>query len=75
MKVLILFLTLRVVSPAFSEMIAEAPHQVWKVGERRWSAEEEENFARWGLRKCEMILSQMKTAFWKRGRGGREKKI
>jgi hypothetical protein len=47
MKVLILFLTLLVVSPAFSEMITESSHQVWKVGERRWTAEEESNFARW----------------------------
>ncbi|MBM4340938.1 MAG: hypothetical protein FJ110_15510 [Deltaproteobacteria bacterium] len=47
MKALILFLILLVSSYAFGETITESPHQVWKVGERRWNVEEEEHFARW----------------------------
>jgi hypothetical protein len=47
MRALILFLILLVAFPAFSETITESPHQVWKVGERRWSVEEERKFATW----------------------------
>jgi len=47
MKVLILLLLLFLTSPVFSETIVESPHQVWKVGERRWTIEEEANYARW----------------------------
>ncbi|MBM4323027.1 MAG: hypothetical protein FJ115_05650 [Deltaproteobacteria bacterium] len=47
MKALILILILLLASLASSETIIESPHQVWKVGERRWSVEEESNFARW----------------------------
>ncbi len=47
MKALLIILLLLPVIPAFGESIKESPHQVWKVGERRWTAEEESNFARW----------------------------
>jgi hypothetical protein len=47
MKVLILLLLLFLTSPVFSETIVESPRQVWKVGERRWTIEEEANYARW----------------------------
>ncbi len=47
MKLLIFLLLLLPVSSALSEMNVESPHQVWKVGERRWSVQEEINFAQW----------------------------
>jgi hypothetical protein len=47
MRVLILLLTFLSTTPAFSETTKESPHQLWKVGERRWTVEEESNFARW----------------------------
>ncbi|MDP2968857.1 MAG: hypothetical protein Q8P64_06590, partial [Deltaproteobacteria bacterium] len=33
--------------PSFGETVRESPLQVWSVGDRRWTAEEESNFARW----------------------------
>ena len=33
--------------PSLSETIKESPLQVWKVGDRRWTIEEEENYAKW----------------------------
>jgi hypothetical protein len=47
MKALLIILILLPVLPAFGESIKESPHQVWKVEERRWTNEEEENFAGW----------------------------
>jgi len=47
MKALPLLLLLLIGMPAFGESIIESPHQVWKVGEQRWTDEEESNFARW----------------------------
>ncbi|MBM4349885.1 MAG: hypothetical protein FJ106_08375 [Deltaproteobacteria bacterium] len=47
MKALPLLLLLLISMPAFGESIIESPHQVWKVGEQRWTDEEESNFARW----------------------------
>lgn len=47
MKALLIILLLLPTIPALGESIKESPHQVWKVGERRWTVEEEANFARW----------------------------
>ncbi len=47
MKAPLLFLLLLIAAPAFGESIKESPHQVWKVGERRWTVEEESHFAKW----------------------------
>lgn len=42
-----LLLLLCFATPSFGESLKESPLQVWKVGERRWTIEEEENYARW----------------------------
>ncbi len=47
MRCLIIFLVLLYSIPSFAGSIKESPHQVWKVEDRRWTAEEESNFARW----------------------------
>lgn len=47
MKALTLLLILFSATFVFGGTIAESPHQVWKVGERRWTVEDESNFARW----------------------------
>lgn len=47
MKALTLLLILFSAASVFGGTIAESPHQVWKVGERRWTVEDESNFARW----------------------------
>jgi len=48
MRILIsLMLLLLFGTPAFSETIHESLSQVWTVGARRWTIEEESNFARW----------------------------
>ncbi|MGZ3512452.1 MAG: hypothetical protein ACXU93_00765 [Thermodesulfobacteriota bacterium] len=33
--------------PSFAETAKESPLQVWKVGDRRWTVEEEHRFGRW----------------------------
>ncbi len=47
MKALILLLIFLPTTLAFGGTITEPSQQVWKVGERRWTAEEESYFARW----------------------------
>lgn len=47
MKVVLLLLLLCFATPSFGASLKESPLQVWKVGERRWTIEEEENYARW----------------------------
>ncbi|MBM4277820.1 MAG: hypothetical protein FJ130_08055 [Deltaproteobacteria bacterium] len=47
MKALPLFLLLLIAIPAFGEAIKESLQQIWKVGDRRWSVEEENHFAGW----------------------------
>ncbi|OGP91251.1 MAG: hypothetical protein A2157_19845 [Deltaproteobacteria bacterium RBG_16_47_11] len=44
---MLIFLLLLPAIPAFGESIKESPLQVWKVEDRRWTNEEEENFSRW----------------------------
>ena len=34
-------------SPCFSQTQNESPDQVWEVGDRRWTAEEEQRFEKW----------------------------
>jgi hypothetical protein len=34
-------------APCYSQMPEESPDQVWQVGERRWTVEEEQRFANW----------------------------
>jgi len=34
-------------TPSFSEMLKESPDQVWEVGDRRWTLEEEHRFEKW----------------------------
>ena len=45
----LLTLTLLVViaAPSFGQPLNESPHQVWKVGERRWTPEDEAQFGKW----------------------------
>jgi hypothetical protein len=47
MIIFILLILLFFSTPSLGEPIKESPHQVWKVGDRRWTIEEEENYARW----------------------------
>lgn len=39
----ILFLSI----PSFAETVKESPLQIWKVGDRRWTVDEERRFGRW----------------------------
>lgn len=41
------FLLLSPVTPVSGDSALESPLQVWTVGERRWTIEEEESYARW----------------------------
>jgi hypothetical protein len=34
-------------APCFSQTLNESPEQVWQVGDRRWTVEEEQRFAKW----------------------------
>jgi hypothetical protein len=47
MRFFILLLLLILSSPSSGQTVIESPLQVWKVGDRRWTVEEEENYARW----------------------------
>jgi len=47
MSFLILFLILFLSSPCFSQTSNESGDQVWEVGDRRWSIEEERKFEKW----------------------------
>lgn len=47
MPILILFLLILFSTSSFSQTLQESPLQVWKVDERRWTIEEEENYTRW----------------------------
>jgi hypothetical protein len=46
MSLLILLLFVLLSTPSFSQA-KESPHQVWTVGDRRWSVQEEIRFAKW----------------------------
>jgi hypothetical protein len=47
MPFLILLLLLLFSTPSFSQPLKESPLQVWKVGDRRWTVEEEIRFGKW----------------------------
>ncbi len=47
MPFLILFLIILIPIPCFSQTLNESPDQVWEVGNRRWTAEEEHHFGKW----------------------------
>lgn len=47
MPFLALLLILLLSAPCLSETPGESPDQLWQVGDRRWTAEEEQRFAKW----------------------------
>ena len=47
MPFFVLLLILLVSAPCYSQMPEESTDQVWQVGERRWTIEEEQRFAKW----------------------------
>ncbi len=47
MPLLILFLIILGYTPCFSQTMNESPDQIWEVGDRRWTLEEERRFEKW----------------------------
>jgi hypothetical protein len=47
MIIFILLILLLFSTPSLGETIKESALQIWKVGDHRWTIEEEENYARW----------------------------
>jgi len=47
MPFLVLFLIILISTPCFSQRPNESPDQVWEVGDRRWTVEEEHRFGKW----------------------------
>jgi hypothetical protein len=47
MPFVVLLLILLVSTPCFSQGLIESPDQVWQVGDRRWTVEEERRFEKW----------------------------
>lgn len=47
MKMLLFLLLLLMTDPVFGDELSESPRQLWRVGERRWTIEEESNYAKW----------------------------
>ena len=47
MPFLALLLILLIPTPCFSQTLKESPDQVWQVGDRRWTLEEERRFEKW----------------------------
>jgi len=47
MPFLILLLLISFATPSFSQSVKEPPLQIWKVGDRRWTVEEEHRYGRW----------------------------
>jgi hypothetical protein len=47
MPFFVLFLIILTSTPCFSQMLNESPDQVWEVGDRRWTVEEEHQFEKW----------------------------
>lgn len=47
MYFLIFLLLIVIPTPSFSQAVKESPLQVWKVGDRRWTVEEEHQFGKW----------------------------
>jgi hypothetical protein len=47
MPFLVFFLTLLIFTPCFGQTLNESPDQLWEVGDRRWTVEEEHRFEKW----------------------------
>jgi hypothetical protein len=47
MHFFVFFLVILTFSPCFSQTLHESPDQVWEVGDRRWTLEEERRFGKW----------------------------
>jgi hypothetical protein len=47
MPLLVLFLILLACAPCFGQIQYESPDQIWEVGDRRWTLEEEHRFGKW----------------------------
>ena len=47
MPFFVLFLMILISTPCFSQTLNESPDQVWEVGDRRWTVEEEHRFGKW----------------------------
>jgi hypothetical protein len=47
MPLLFLFLVFLSSTPCFSQTLNESPDQIWEVGDRRWTVEEEYRFGKW----------------------------
>jgi hypothetical protein len=47
MPFLALLLILLISTPCFSQTLKESPDQIWQVGDRRWTVEEEHRFEKW----------------------------
>ena len=47
MHFFVLFLTLLISTPCFSQTLNESSDQIWEVGDRRWTVEEERRFEKW----------------------------
>jgi len=47
MSIFILFLLILIATPSFGQTMKESPSQVWQVGNRQWTVEEEENYSQW----------------------------
>ena len=47
MPFFVLSVMILVSTPCFSQTLNESPDQVWEVGDRRWTVEEEQRFEKW----------------------------
>jgi len=47
MPLLILLLFILLSAPSFSQSVQESSHQVWAVGDRRWTVQEEIRYGKW----------------------------
>jgi hypothetical protein len=47
MVLFLLLLIFLISTPCFGQMLNESPDQVWEVGDRRWTVEEERRFEKW----------------------------
>jgi hypothetical protein len=47
MPFFVLFLIILISIPCYSQTLNESPDQIWEVGDRRWTVEEERRFEKW----------------------------
>lgn len=47
MPILILLVLISFATASLSQPMKESPHQIWKVGDRRWTVEEEVRYGKW----------------------------